>query len=77
HAFRDHSDPCIRVKAVAVNDHLLEFSYSDNGVGFPAGDSTEKFTMGIPLIQDLTRQMNGKMTFSGDNGLSYSFTIPV
>ena len=77
HAFKDHPDPCIRVKAVAVNDHLLEFIYSDNGVGIPEGESTEKFTMGIPLIQDLTRQMNGKMTVSGDDGLSYYFTIPV
>ena len=77
HAFRDHPDPCIRVEAVAVNDHLLEFGYSDNGVGIPAGESNEKFTMGIPLIKDLTRQMNGQMTISGDKGLSYSFTIPV
>jgi two-component sensor histidine kinase len=81
HAFRDHPDPCIRVEAVALNDHLLEFVYSDNGIGIPAGDNAddnkEKFTMGIPLIKDLTRQMNGQMTISGDKGLSYSFTIPV
>lgn len=77
HAFRDQPDPCIHVKAVEVNDHLLEFTYSDNGVGIPPDVSNEKFTMGIPLIQDLTRQMNGKMTVSGDRGLSYSFIIPV
>jgi two-component sensor histidine kinase len=77
HAFRDHPDPCIHVKAVEVNDHLLEFSYADNGVGIPADGSGEKFTMGIPLIKDLTRQMNGQMSISGEAGLSYSFTIPV
>jgi hypothetical protein len=33
--------------------------------------------MGIPLIKDLTRQMNGQMTVAKDKGLSYSFTIPV
>jgi two-component sensor histidine kinase len=77
HAFKDHPEPCIRVKAVAVNEHLLEFNYSDNGVGIPADLSTEKFTMGIPLIKDLTRQMNGQMAISGEKGLSYSFTIPV
>ncbi|HEY4111577.1 sensor histidine kinase [Puia sp.] len=76
HAFKDHPDPCIRVKAVEVNDHQLEFSYSDNGVGIPTGESNEKFTMGIPLIKDLTRQMNGKMTIAAAEGLSYSFTIP-
>ncbi|HLZ89782.1 MAG TPA: histidine kinase dimerization/phosphoacceptor domain -containing protein [Puia sp.] len=77
HAFRDQPDPCICVEAVAVTDQLLEFHYSDNGVGIPAGEQPEKFTMGIPLIKDLTRQMNGQMTVRGDKGLSYSFTIPV
>jgi two-component sensor histidine kinase len=77
HAFHDHPDPCIVVKAVTVNDRLLEFSYSDNGVGIPAGETSEKYTMGIPLIRDLTRQMNGQMTIAGEEGLSYSFTIPV
>jgi two-component sensor histidine kinase len=76
HAFKDHPDPCILVKAVAVNDHLLEFSYTDNGAGIPA-EAAEKYTMGIPLIKDLTRQMNGQITISRDKGLSYSFTIPV
>jgi two-component sensor histidine kinase len=77
HAFRDHPDPCISVEATAVSEHLLQFSYSDNGVGLQEGDNGEKFTMGIPLIKDLTRQMNGQMTISKDSGLSYSFTIPV
>lgn len=77
HAFKDHSDPCISVRAVEVSDHLLEFNYSDNGIGIPAGGSNEKFTMGIPLIKDLTRQMNGQMSINGEEGLHYSFTIPV
>jgi two-component sensor histidine kinase len=63
---------------VALGDHLLEFNYSDNGAGIPADDvSTGKFSMGIPLIKDLTRQMNGQMSISGEGGLHYSFTIPV
>ena len=77
HAFTDHTDPCIHVRAAAVNEHLLEFSYSDNGIGIPGTGSTEKFTMGIPLIKDLTRQMKGQMSINGEEGLHYSFTIPV
>jgi two-component sensor histidine kinase len=77
HAFKDHPDPCIRVEAQTINDHLLQFVYSDNGVGIAEDGAGDKFTMGIPLIRDLTRQMNGKMTISKDKGLSYSFTIPV
>ena len=77
HAFDDHPDPCICVEAVSLNDHLLQFVYSDNGNGLKETGSSEKFTMGIPLIKDLTRQMNGQMTISKEQGLSYSFTIPV
>lgn len=76
HAFKDHPDPCIRVQATTI-DHHLQFIYSDNGIGIAAHDTQERFTMGIPLIEDLTRQMNGHMTVSGQGGLSYCFTIPV
>ncbi len=76
HAFRDHADPCIRVQAMTVNDHALQFIYSDNGIGIAGKDEGDRFTMGIPLIRDLTRQMNGQMTVNGQNGLSYCFTIP-
>jgi two-component sensor histidine kinase len=77
HAFRDHPDPCIRVEAQTLSDHLLQFVYTDNGNCISEHENQEKFTMGIPLIKDLTRQMNGQMTVSKDKGLSYSFTIPV
>lgn len=77
HAFHDHPDPCIHVKVTVPDYHLLEFVYSDNGRGLQETHSGEKFTMGIPLIKDLTRQLNGKMEISKENGLSYSFTIPV
>ncbi|MBS1603795.1 MAG: hypothetical protein JST42_14105 [Bacteroidetes bacterium] len=77
HAFRDHPDPCIRVEALTLSDHLLQFVYADNGNCLCEHENQEKFTMGIPLIKDLTRQMNGQMTVSKDKGLSYSFTIPV
>lgn len=78
HAFRDHPDPCITVKAMIMGDHTLQFVYADNGAGIPEENGNgEKFTMGIPLIRDLTRQLNGEMKVSSDLGLRYIFTIPV
>lgn len=80
HAFHDHPDPCICVEAVSLSDHLLQFVYSDNGNGEKENEkteNTEKFTMGVALIRDLTRQLNGQMTIGRNSGLSYSFTIPV
>ncbi len=77
HAFKDHADPCIHVQAKSLNGNLLEFIYSDNGMGIADNDNDERFTMGIPLIRDLTRQMNGQMSINEESGLSYCFTIPV
>jgi two-component sensor histidine kinase len=78
HAFLDHPDPCIRVQATALNDNTLRVIYSDNGIGISGNDAAEeKFTMGIPLIRDLTRQMKGQLSVSAKGGLSYCFTIPV
>jgi two-component sensor histidine kinase len=77
HAFSDQPDPCIQVQAKAVNSHLLQFVYADNGTGIPGDDQGERFTMGIPLIRDLTRQLNAEMTITSGKGLSYSFKIPV
>jgi two-component sensor histidine kinase len=76
HAFKDHADPCIRVQAMMINDQMLQFIYSDNGIGIAVKDDGERYTMGLPLIRDLTRQMNGQMSVNGQNGLSYCFTIP-
>jgi two-component sensor histidine kinase len=76
HAFKDHPDPCIRVQAITINDQMLQFIYSDNGIGIAVKEDGERFAMGIPLIRDLTRQMNGQMSVNGQNGLSYCFTIP-
>jgi two-component sensor histidine kinase len=78
HAFMDHPDPCIRVRATALNDNLIQFIYADNGIGLAANHKEdERFTMGIPLIRDLTRQMKGQMSVNGEGGLTYCFTIPV
>jgi len=77
HAFKDQPDACIEVRATTVDDRTLQFVYADNGTGILNDDSSEKFTMGIPLIRDLTRQLNGEMTIASEKGLCYSFTIPV
>jgi two-component sensor histidine kinase len=77
HAFQDQKNPCIRVEAMAVGEKWLQFAYSDNGAGMKGEEIIDKFTMGIPLIKDLTRQMNGQITIKKEEGLSYSFLIPV
>jgi sensor histidine kinase regulating citrate/malate metabolism len=41
------------------------------------GESEKHVTMGIFLIHDLTRQMDGKVTVENGQGLTYQFLIPV
>lgn len=77
HAFKDQADPCIRVQARALNDRTVQVIYSDNGIGIAGNTNGDRFTMGIPLIRDLTRQMNGQLSVNAEEGLSYCFTIPV
>jgi two-component sensor histidine kinase len=37
----------------------------------------DRITMGVSLVHDLARQMNGKLQVSNQGGLRYEFLIPV
>lgn len=78
YAFTNHRwDPTIRIMIYPVNDHTIQFIYSDNGKGIDQGESEKHVTMGVFLIHDLVRQMNGKVTVENGHGLTYQFLIPV
>ncbi|MBO9635577.1 MAG: sensor histidine kinase, partial [Chitinophagaceae bacterium] len=76
YAFADHESPEISIK-VENMDHGIVFVYSDNGAGMEPKKPHERMTMGVSLIHDLARQMNGKLEVSNHNGLTYEFQIPV
>lgn len=76
YAFADHENPEISIR-VENMDHGIVFVYSDNGAGMEPRKSHERMTMGVSLIHDLARQMNGKLEVSNRNGLTYAFQIPV
>lgn len=77
YAFPDHQDPTIRITMQVVDRQTLQFTYSDNGRGMDHGEQEKPVTMGISLVHDLGRQMNGKITVSNGHGLTYQFLIPV
>ena len=55
----------------------IEFGVKDNGVGLPANfdlDQTESF--GLQLIQILTGQLKGKLTYNGENGTEWRIRFP-
>ncbi|WP_315816190.1 sensor histidine kinase [Paraflavitalea speifideaquila] len=77
YAFTDHHDPVINISMQAVDEHSMLFTYSDNGSGIDHARQEKPVTMGISLVHDLTRQMNGKITVSNGYGLTYQLLIPV
>ncbi|MGN6418965.1 MAG: histidine kinase dimerization/phosphoacceptor domain -containing protein [Pseudobacter sp.] len=76
YAFADHECPAITITVMRSPDGVL-FRYSDNGRGMDLSQAKGRRTMGLSLIHDLARQMNGKLQVSSENGLSYEFQIPV
>ncbi len=71
HAFTEsHIQPQIKL-VLFVLDQQLRFIFEDNGQG--THPFTNKNSMGISLIQDLTRQLKGTVTIKYENGFSYQF----
>lgn len=77
YAFPDHDDPTIRITMQVEDKNTMQFSYSDNGRGMNHLEQEKHVTMGISLVHDLARQMNGKITVTNGHGLTYQFLIPV
>jgi len=54
---------------------LLEVS--DNGVGLPAGlDFRRTDTMGLQIVNLLTKQLQGSIEHRADGGASFTITFP-
>jgi two-component sensor histidine kinase len=75
HAFNSNTGKiAIRCKA---GDEMITLSYSDNGSGLADGvDFATSETFGFRIIRLLTKQINGKITVSSNDGTSFEITIP-
>lgn len=71
HAFpSSHPEPQIKLSLFILNERL-RFTFEDNGQG--ADHFNKSDSMGISLIQDLTRQLKGTVTIQHQQGFSYQF----
>lgn len=71
HAFpASHPEPQIKLN-LFILDERLRFIFEDNGQG--ADHFKKSDSMGISLIQDLTRQLKGTVTIQHQPGFSYQF----
>jgi PAS domain S-box-containing protein len=77
YAFPEGKSGEINISMHPVNDSDYVLTFADTGVGFPEGfDPAKSTSLGISLIGNLVRQLNGKMEISSDSGTRYVITFP-
>jgi PAS domain S-box-containing protein len=77
YAFPECGEGDIRVCFGEGPDRTLKLVVSDNGVGFPEDLNPETSdSLGLKLVQSLTGQMGGDITFHNRNGLKCEIIIP-
>lgn len=79
HGFPDGRTGEIRVELHAADDGTLQLAVSDSGVGLPADfDSRRNGSLGLQLVADLARQLNGVLEVDAGPGAAFSLAfIPV
>ncbi|MGD8312448.1 MAG: histidine kinase dimerization/phosphoacceptor domain -containing protein [Gammaproteobacteria bacterium] len=79
HGFPDGRNGTIRISLKAHPDGRQELSVVDDGVGLPAGKGWESpGSMGLRLVRDLVRQLEGQITLDSNGGtrVRINFTAP-
>lgn len=67
----------ILVKLVEDDQSRITLSVSDQGVGLPSGfDPSQCKSMGMSIIDVLTRQLNGRLFVERQEGAKFSITFP-
>jgi len=77
HAFPEGRSGEIRIEATRTNAHLL-LAIADNGVGMQDElDLQRPQSLGMQLVTDLVKQLDGVMTISNEDGLQFAIEIPL
>jgi PAS domain S-box-containing protein len=77
YAFPEGKSGEISISMQPANDSEYILTFADTGVGFPPGfDLAKSTSLGLSLIGNLVRQLNGKMEISSDSGTRYVITFP-
>jgi two-component sensor histidine kinase len=73
YAFKDVSEGEIRVTVSVVSEGRFLLVYSDNGPGLPASfDLNRAATLGLQLVNDLTRQIGGRVEYRTEGGAVFT-----
>lgn len=75
YAFPEDRSGKIQISIFKEEKNIV-FSYSDDGVGFRKEDHTGSGTIGIQLIEILSRQLKANSEFTSENGVVFRLRIP-
>jgi two-component sensor histidine kinase len=76
HAFPDNRRGEIRIDFRRKDDRQITIMVADNGVGMPPGlDFTKIGTLGLQLVNLLTKQLSGNIKMSGGPGTIWEITF--
>lgn len=77
HAFDKESTGHIRIRLHTKNETHLVLEVSENGKGLPPDFQTRrKHSLGLQLVDDLTRQLSGVLEIQSTAGTSFRITFP-
>lgn len=73
YAFNTVTLGAINLEIRSITEGRYQLLYSDNGPGLPVDfDIARSATLGLQLINDLSRQIGGKMQYATKNGASFT-----
>jgi len=73
YAFNDRSAGLIKLEILVPEEGCYKLVYTDDGPGLPADFNLLKATtLGIQLINDLSRQIGGNVKYEGSNGAMFT-----
>lgn len=75
HAFKQHKGR-IEINLTYDFKSYLQLSVYDNGIGLPENYKDKESTLGIELVNALTKQLQGKLTVDDENGTLFTITFP-
>ncbi len=76
YAFEGKTEGAISVELKRVGEDQLQLEVADNGKGMPADFNLEKAkSLGLKLVNILTRQLNGQMSVHSTGGAHFSILI--
>lgn len=76
HAFPDNKKGEIQIKLRKIFDGKIELVISDNGVGIPEDiDFSNTPSLGMLLVNDLVRQIDGQIDLKREGGTSFRITF--